>query len=359
MEDLIEAVEAGGSARFQNFFVDFVQGKGSTAASVASCVLDHWKTFGKSPKAPEVRILAAMTQSGCYDAGILLEAVRGKLPPGVYCCKNLVQKLKRETLKREEVKRSSASTNTEPKTSAKRRKLTAGPAAPAQAPAPASDSLALVDLVDPSKSTTRDLHRTAYALRAEILDRDPSAALPSPLAPDFLVQLRLVRGKQNGRVGSFERSMTADLLAVVFDQLFVCGGLQALRLAQVSQLFRSAVLKWRKLHAKQLASSLVYKFFAYTDPSKTTLLTVFPELRSRLDEFQAKTYFHSKFGCMCTSFPLKPLSEKLAELYDVESLTAKFSSGLHVHQQASQQAFERRSRAMLYEDDYYGYGRRW
>jgi hypothetical protein len=352
MEDLIEAVEAGGSVHFQDFFVDFVQGKNSTAASVASCVLDHWKTFGESSKA-EVHILAAMTPSGCYDAGILLEAVRHKLPPGVYCCKNLVQKLTRETLKR-------TNTNTEPKTSAKRRKLAAPAQAASQTPAPASDSLALVDLVDPSRSTTRDLHRTAYALRAEILDRDPSAALPSPLAPDFLVQLRLVRSKQNGRAGSFERSMTADLLAVVFDQLFACGGLQALRLAQVSQLFRSAVLKWRKLHPKELASSLVYKFFAYTDPSKTTLLAVFPELRPRLDEFQAKSYHHAKFNRTCLSFPLKPLSEKLAELYDVESLTTKFRSGLHVHQQANQKAFERRSRAMLYE---YGYAndiyRRW
>lgn len=348
MEDVIEAVEAGGSVHFQNFFVDFVQGKGSAAASVASCVLDHWKTFGKSPKA-EVHILAAMTPSGCYDAGILLEAVRRKLPPGVYCCKNLLQKLTRETLKR-------AGTNTNTAKEPKRRKLASGSAAPSQAPASAPDSL-LLDLVDPSKGTTRDLHLTAYALRAEILDRDPSAALPSPLAPDFLVQLRLVRSKQNGRAGSFERVMTADLLAVVFDQLFACGGLQALRLAQVSQLFRSAVLKWRKQHAKQLASSLVHKFFAYTDPSKTTLLAVFPELRPRLDEFESKSYHHAKFNRMCLSFPLKPLSEKLAELYDVESLTDKFRSGLHVHQQASQQAFERRQRrAALYEDDYYGYG---
>jgi hypothetical protein len=322
MEDLIEEIEAGGSVRSQNFFVDFTQGK--TAASVASCVLDHWKTFGKSSEpVPEVHILAAKTPSGCYDAGILVDAVRRKLPPGVYCCRNLVQKLKRQ----------------EKESKTKRRKLVS-----------ASDVPVLLDFVDPSKS--RDTRRTAYAIRAEILDRDPSTALPCPLAPDFLVQLRLVRSKQNGRAGSFERVMTADLLAVVFDQLFACGGLQALRLAQVSHLFRSAFLKWRKLRSKELASSLVYKFFAYTDPSKTTLLAVFPELRSRLDEFEAKSYYHAKFDRMCTSFPLGPLSEKLAAIYDVERLTATFRSGLHVHQQASQQAFERRSRAALYDYNY-------
>jgi len=44
-----------------------------------------------------------------------------------------------------------------------------------------------------------------------------TCVLPSPSAPDLLVQLRLLLSKQNGQAGSFERAMTADLLVLVFD----------------------------------------------------------------------------------------------------------------------------------------------